>query len=182
MLSVMGTKSAFLLIFSIGVLIIAYLRVRRYLEILKFKKINNCQPPIRAPQSERIIGLSAFLKVLSFRRDHVSLEQTLKKGLEVGRTNKAVLLGQNIVFTCDPENLKTVLATNFLDYGLGPRVHFMGPLLGEGIFTSDDLAWHHSRVSATTFKIRFNSPLNCNKLTYMPKGFDPSMFHAHSNC
>ncbi|GAM33535.1 hypothetical protein TCE0_011f00495 [Talaromyces pinophilus] len=145
MLSILETKSALLLITSLSILTIGYFRVSRYLEIRNFKKLHNCQPPIRAPQSERIIGLSAFLKVLAFRRDHVSLEQTLKKGLEIGRTNTAVILGQNIVFTCDPENLKTVLATNFLDYGLGPRVHFMGPLLGEGIFTSDDVAWHHSR-------------------------------------
>lgn len=153
MLSIIETRSALLLTAGLSILVIAYFRISRYFEVRRFQKLHNCQPPIRAPQSERIIGLSAFLKVLSFRRDHVSLEQTLKRGLEVGWTNTAVILGQNLVLTCDPENLKTVLATNFLDYGLGPRIHFMGPLLGEGIFTLDDVAWHHSRVSCNYCQI-----------------------------
>lgn len=147
MLSVMDKKSPLLILVALSVVVaLSYIRIRRCLEVRAFKRAHKCQPAIRALQGERIIGLSAFLKVLSFRRAHTSLEQTLCRALKIGRTNTAVVLGQNIVSTCDPENLKTVLATNFLDYGIGPRIHFMGPLLGEGIFTLDDVAWQHSRV------------------------------------
>ncbi|RDW59252.1 hypothetical protein BP5796_12176 [Coleophoma crateriformis] len=150
MLAIMENTSPVLLIVALSVIVLSYTRIRRHLEERAFKRAHKCKPAIRAPQAERTIGLSAFLKVLSFRREHTSLEQTLRRALEVGRTNTAVVLGQNIVFTCDPENLKTVLATNFLDYGIGPRIHFMGPLLGEGIFTLDDVAWQHSRASPSS--------------------------------
>ena len=58
---------------------------------------------------------------------------------------------QRIIFTdmiqtVEPENLKTMLAVNFKDYGLGDRrkTAFI-PFLGRGIFTTDGAAWQHSR-------------------------------------
>ncbi|KAI1181758.1 cytochrome P450 [Nemania serpens] len=47
--------------------------------------------------------------------------------------------------TTDPENVETVLNTNFEDYSLGARRDGLYPLLGEGIFTQDGSAWRHSR-------------------------------------
>lgn len=136
-------------IFAVGVVVVlVFARVRRHLEIRAFKKAHGCEPPIRAPQKERIIGWSAYQHLQKTRREHVSLHQTFRRAMEIGRTNTAVVMGQEIISTCDPENIKTVLATNFKDYGIGPRMHAMGPLLGKGIFTTDDEQWQHSRVSS----------------------------------
>lgn len=38
--------------------------------------------------------------------------------------------------TIDVENIKTVLASNFKDYGLGQREEAFGAMLGQGIFTT----------------------------------------------
>jgi len=51
------------------------------------------------------------------------------------------VLGKTFVSTIEPENLKSVLATDFKNWRVGnERKKFLGPLLGEGIFTSDGAA------------------------------------------
>nr|UPX44842.1 hypothetical protein FAC5L9_05 [Penicillium camemberti] len=146
MLSTIMAQSPWRIIAVGVVIVLVFARVRRHLEIRAFKKAHGCEPPIRAPQKERIIGWSAYQHLQKTRREHVSLHQTFRRAMEIGRTNTAVVMGQEIISTCDPENIKTVLATNFKDYGIGPRMHAMGPLLGEGIFTTDDEQWQHSRA------------------------------------
>lgn len=54
-------------------------------------------------------------------------------------------LDMNIA-TVDPENIKTILATNFKDYSLGIRYKQFRPLLGNGIFTLSGEGWKHSRA------------------------------------
>ena len=56
-------------------------------------------------------------------------------------------MGNTVYNTMDPENIKAILATKFEDFGVGPRLDFFGPLLGNGIFTSDGPHWERSRVS-----------------------------------
>jgi hypothetical protein len=59
---------------------------------------------------------------------------------ETGRvceTFKTDLLGQAIIFTSDPENIKAMLATKFDDFDLGPiRRAIMGKVLGDGIVSN----------------------------------------------
>ena len=144
----MAGRGILLRIMALGLVVaLIYTRIRRYLTVRAFKRAHKCAPAIVTAQPERILGISSFLKILATRRERKCLELTFRRAVDVGRTTTTVLLGQDIVFTCDPENLKTVLATNFPDYGIGARLGFMGPLLGQGIFTSDDVAWQHSRVS-----------------------------------
>jgi cytochrome P450 len=55
------------------------------------------------------------------------------------------LFGQVGYMTIDPKNIEAILSTRFEDWGLGSRSQGLFPLLGEGIFTQDGLAWKHSR-------------------------------------
>lgn len=51
------------------------------------------------------------------------------------------------IFTLDPQNLKTILAVKFKDFGLGVhRIENFRPLLGSGIFSSNGERWEHSRA------------------------------------
>ena len=54
--------------------------------------------------------------------------------------------GLRCIFTCDPENIKAILATQFNDYGKGEPFHEdWKDFLGDSIFTTDLDQWHHSR-------------------------------------
>ena len=57
------------------------------------------------------------------------------------------LLGRNVIFTADPENIKAVLALQFKDFHLPPtRTGTFTALLGKGIFTTNGKAWEHNRA------------------------------------
>lgn len=50
------------------------------------------------------------------------------------------------ISTIEPENINSVLATDFKSFGLSEsRKKILKPFLGEGIFTTDGTAWQHSR-------------------------------------
>merc|ERR1712070_1101313 len=61
-------------------------------------------------------------------------------------TVEAITVGERIVFTADEENIKAILATQFQDYGKGPRFRQeWKDFLGLSIFTTDGDLWHNSR-------------------------------------
>lgn len=52
------------------------------------------------------------------------------------------ILTTTFISTSEPENLKSVLASDFRSYSLGDaRKSFMRPVFGEGIFTTDGKEW-----------------------------------------
>ena len=52
------------------------------------------------------------------------------------------ILTRRFVATIEPENLKCVLASDFRNYSLSKeRKQLLGPLLGDGIFTTDGEEW-----------------------------------------
>lgn len=56
------------------------------------------------------------------------------------------VLGQKILLTDDPENIKTLLAADFDVWSLGQdRIKQMSAFLGHGIFTTEGATWKHSR-------------------------------------
>lgn len=56
------------------------------------------------------------------------------------------IAGRRVVMTCDPENIKAILATQFGDYGKGEPFHReWKAFLGDSIFTTDGDLWHGSR-------------------------------------
>lgn len=55
-------------------------------------------------------------------------------------------VGQRVVLTSEPENIKAILATQFKDYGKGEQFRQeWHSFLGNGIFTTDGPLWHNSR-------------------------------------
>ena len=63
-----------------------------------------------------------------------------------GYTFHSRTMTTNVINTSEPDNIKAILAKNFEDFSLGFRMAALGPLLGEGIFTSDFQKWEHSRA------------------------------------
>lgn len=129
--------------------LIAYILVRTItssISIYRFKRQHSCKPAARYPQLDPILGLDVYRRLKRNAKNRVGLEENVRGCLEEARTRTTTILGQSFITTCEPENIKAVLATNFKDFGIGARQHALGPLLGSGIFTTDDVQWEHSRV------------------------------------
>lgn len=55
-------------------------------------------------------------------------------------------VGERVILTAEPENIKAILATQFKDYGKGEAFRKdWHTFLGNGIFTTDGELWHNSR-------------------------------------
>ncbi|KAL3422064.1 N-alkane-inducible cytochrome P450 [Phlyctema vagabunda] len=120
--------------------------ISNYIAAARFKKAHGCKPVRRLPQSERILGVGLYKVQRQGIRDRRILDIARQRYRDHGPTWSASLMGQVFVNTIDPENIKTILATNFKDFGLGKRIESFGPLLGHGIFTTDGRVWEHSRA------------------------------------
>ena len=92
------------------------------------------------------MGFDLYKTQVNASKNKKILQVGSKRYEDNGITWSAVMMGEIWNNTIDPENIKTVLATNFKDFGLGQRHEAFGPLLGHGIFTTDGAQWEHSRV------------------------------------
>ncbi|KAK8141368.1 hypothetical protein G3M48_000177, partial [Beauveria asiatica] len=78
---------------------------------------------------------------------HEFARLSAREGRPVGTFEMSAPLFRRVLFTAEPENIKTILATSFKDFSLGEnRLGNFKPLLGEGIFASDGKKWEHSRA------------------------------------
>lgn len=121
-------------------------QIIKYHAAWSFSKAHGCKPIYQIPQSERILGYTYFKKQVKAVKDGRMLESKVERYDEHGMTWSSISMGRVVINTIDPENVKAVLATNFKDFGHGPRLDHFGPLLGAGVFTTDGAHWEHSRV------------------------------------
>lgn len=123
-----------------------FLYISRRRKISRLVRQHGCKAAPSFRQCRALLGLDAFVKIQQNVNERTSLRKGLRMVQKTGySTHSAVILGQDVLITCDPENLKAVLATKFDDFSLGPRITAYGCLLGRGIFTADDVHWEHSR-------------------------------------
>ncbi|KAI0866205.1 cytochrome P450 [Xylaria cubensis] len=103
-----------------------------------------CKPP--KPWNARWpLGLDLFFKALAVGKEGRLLKCFLTLIDQCGFTFVQHLFAVSGIFTIEPENLETILSTNFTDYDLGLRPMTFRALLGNGIFTQDGAEWKHSR-------------------------------------
>lgn len=57
------------------------------------------------------------------------------------------MVGHKIIMTCEPENIKALLATQFKHFDLpASRLKTIGAIFGHGIFTTNGHEWEESRA------------------------------------
>jgi cytochrome P450 len=121
--------------------------VNLYLQRRAFKAEHGCQPIKKRKLKDPIFGSDEIRARMKAAKEHRLLESSKQKFEEMGtHTFTVALLKQNLIFTREPENIKTILSLRFKDFGLGQREANLGRLLGRGIFTTDGEAWSHSRA------------------------------------
>jgi cytochrome P450 len=81
------------------------------------------------------------------------LEYSLLRFKELGDTYVSRVIGMDVVFTCDPENIKHILQRRFDDFDIGPlRRHLFTPVNPDGIFGFDGAEW---RARRKLFRVHF---------------------------
>ena len=138
--------------FQIGIFLfvpfVIYRFAARRAEDRKVKKLGGRAPVrhLRLP-----LGLDFLYQVLSTARRNEVLQFWYDTFEKYGNPNNlwTVETGEGptrIVLTADPENIKSILATQFQDYGKGEIFNKdWHDFLGDSIFTTDGEKWHNSR-------------------------------------
>ncbi|RBR24878.1 uncharacterized protein FIESC28_02296 [Fusarium coffeatum] len=114
----------------------------------KFRERHGCFPvTCQLPLKDPFFGIDFILKLMEVFKEKRLLE-TFANDLykTVGTTFLVERGSQQTIFTIDPENIKTVLALKFKDYGLAFRAPLFNPVTGGGMFVSDGEEWAHSRA------------------------------------
>ncbi|KAK2846392.1 hypothetical protein FQN49_005768 [Arthroderma sp. PD_2] len=109
-------------------------------------KEHGCKAPPAYPDFDPIFGLGVILEAVKSSKHSTFLEDAWKRYQKHGNTFSTKLTGLPIISTCEPENVKTVLAVKFADFELPPRRKAgFRDLFGNGVFTNDGSDWEHSR-------------------------------------
>ncbi|KAL8995608.1 MAG: hypothetical protein Q9169_004682 [Polycauliona sp. 2 TL-2023] len=111
---------------------------------------NGCKPLRNSANlnswKDSLFGWTNLVLNLRAAKQHKLLQFTRERFIQHGHTIHFKIGFTDIIFTTEPENLKTMLATRFNDWNLPTRRKAAAePLLGRGIFTSDGSDWQHSR-------------------------------------
>jgi len=131
----------FVVVVAVGRWAVSLIRVHQ------FKRKMGCKPAAQWGQLDPVLGIDQFRIFKQNALERRVLEGLTQRYLTTDRHTQTLrLMGRSLVMTCEPENVKAVLATKFHDFGLGSRIGAMGRLLGHGIFTTDGTHWEHSRA------------------------------------
>ncbi|PIA97616.1 Cytochrome P450 52E1 [Cercospora beticola] len=93
-------------------------------------------------------GLSVVKDGMRAMKDHRLLELSSNRFGAIGSNTVHVKFpGGHFYETADPENLKTMLSSDFRKWGLAKaRKDTFRPVMGEGIFIAEGAKWKHSRA------------------------------------
>jgi len=105
-----------------------------------------CGNPPVYPHKDPILGLDVLPQMSRAFKTHRLLDLYRDRFAKYGNTHYSLGLGRWSILTCDPENIKTILATKMDDWPVaGPRLYGVLPILGSNsIFTTNGQAWYVS--------------------------------------
>ncbi|KAI0010698.1 putative cytochrome P450 alkane hydroxylase, partial [Xylariaceae sp. FL0662B] len=134
-----------------GLLLFALCYGTRWLKrchtIHRMKRKNACLPPKKLPQIDPFLGTDVVLQNLKAARKHGFLSLLRSRHSANGLTFTTNTYFRTTINTCDPTLIQNVLSFQFQDFGMGTlRRKSASPLLGRGIFTTDDEIWAHQRA------------------------------------
>lgn len=108
---------------------------------------HGCEPVPTVFNREPLLGLQFILTRSKQVKKHNWLGFTQKHFASLGlNTCQINVMGKQIFYTIEPENLKTIHSSNFKIWGIPPnRKKRVVPLIGDGVFTNDGHEWTLSR-------------------------------------
>ncbi|KAG6007686.1 hypothetical protein E4U21_005646 [Claviceps maximensis] len=140
------TRQLLVLAAGIAVLVFFINKLQIFFRHRRLARLHGCKPITNTPIKDPILGLDMVRKELRAAKAHKILEEGALRFKTHGNTFRSRQLLRDAILTIEPENIKTVLALNFNDYGIGHRLQLFSPLLGAGIFDTDGQHWRDSRA------------------------------------
>ena len=124
------------------------------------------------PPCENPYDFFGLLKTVSATR-HVINKTAIANSTELfqrhGATYISTLFGAKVIFTCDPQNIKQVLVTRFIDYDASiVRAHLFRPITEHGIFAVDGPQW---KIARDMYRDQFSNTRAVFNLEVQEKGF-----------
>jgi hypothetical protein len=149
----LGRSTSVLALILLGGSYVLYTLLQRGITKYRHSKIikaNGCKPIPAYPHKDPVFGLDMFFENYKLFNTGGLLPKIQERYARInGGVNSftQLLLGERVINTSEPENIKAILATQFKDFGLPPRRKAaFQPLLGHGIFTTDGKEWEASRA------------------------------------
>ncbi|KAL8952825.1 MAG: hypothetical protein Q9222_001260 [Ikaeria aurantiellina] len=119
-------------------------RVKRNRADLGFQRAHGCGIP-RPLQYKWPFALDLVIEAFRVIAEKKALQWFVEIFERTGPTFEQNVLGVKGIDTVEPDNLESILSSQFTKYGLGARGPTFAPLLGDGIFTQEGAPWKHSR-------------------------------------
>ncbi|KAF4997806.1 hypothetical protein FGRMN_3600 [Fusarium graminum] len=118
-----------------------------YLRRWRLSQAQGCQDAAsKVPVKDPIIGFDFLYRVLFGKPPERYLDSTWEAFKEMGTTYIERRWSWQCVYTCDPQNLRQILATGCEDFGLPEfRTSVIGHIFGQGIFVLSGHTWKHAR-------------------------------------
>lgn len=137
--------SKLLLCFALPVLFLLYKRLALYRRRAKYSE---CRDPPRYPQKDVLLGVDVLRGIIAAVKSKCYLQKLHQDYTRYGSTFSKHFLFSPIICTVEPDNLKSILSTNFRDYGItSVRKNAFRPFLGDNILTADGAEWTHARAN-----------------------------------
>ena len=132
----------------LGVLALLYvsLKIRNWAYYYRERRQRGCSEPPTYAHRDPLLGLD--LSIVEKRAYQNGQVFAWNKDLfrRYGRTYQVNSLGTRVIRTMDKQNIKSILATNFHDFGLEPiREGSATPFFDRGINTTDGSFWEYCR-------------------------------------
>lgn len=130
---------------ALFVLYIAY-RVGKTLYInARIRKLG-ARAPVRTSYLPMGLDVAYEAVTMALKDESYQMWTGMFKKYTGGRYTIEAGVGERVILTAEPENIKAILATQFKDYGKGEKFRLdWHAFLGNGIFTTDGQLWHNSR-------------------------------------
>ena len=124
-----------------------YLLTHKRIAHNSFLRKRGCLPPRKYPHKDPILGLDLFLAADRSLKNGTLLLENQRRYEKFGKTLQVNSFGTPVIHTIEPENLKSILATQFDSFGFEELRGNVSPeLWGKGILNSDGAFWAHSRA------------------------------------
>ncbi|KAM0351943.1 hypothetical protein ACHAPU_002459 [Fusarium lateritium] len=119
-----------------------------YLRRWRLAQAQGCQDAAsKVPVKDPIIGFDFLYRVFFGKTPERYLDSTWQAFKEMGTTYIERRWSWQCVYTCDPHNLKQILATGCQDFDLPEfRTSVIGHIFGQGIFVLSGHTWKHART------------------------------------